>query len=235
MVATRDAAAGTGFPLYGWFGNSPPEFRHDVLALARPKSLAAGTVFYQAGDRGPDVYGVVSGVVTLQGRFPHPDAALLHMVHPGEWFGTTPVLFDQAHLMTATARTDAEVLRIPGDELRTLLRRRPEWYCEFAQDAVYSLDLAMQGAADLLIRDAAARCAAVLLRLARRRWEHVPDGNLPGEIPASQAEIAMLCNVSRNTFSRVINEFAARRLLTIHYRSTTVHDPARLRTIANGG
>ncbi len=235
MDAARSAVQIPAFPVFGWFGNSPPEFRREVLALARPRSHPAGTVFYQAGDRGPDVHGVVTGVVTLQGRFTHPDAVLLHMVHPGEWFGTSPVLFDQTHLVTATARTDVEVLRIPGDELRTLLRRRPEWFYEFAQDAVYSLDLAMQGAADLLIRDATARCAAVLLRLARRRWAHAPDGDTPGEIPASQTEIAMLCNVSRNTFSRVVNEFAAQGLLTTRYRSTTLHEPARLRTIANGG
>jgi CRP-like cAMP-binding protein len=96
-------------------------------------------------------------------------------------------------------------------------------------------DLAMQTAADLLIRNASARCAAVLLRLAGRRWAAEPDAGLPFEIPASQTELAMLCNVSRKTFSRVVKGFTSRRLVTLGYKSLTVNDPARLRDIANGG
>jgi len=94
----------------------------------------------------------------------------------------------------------------------------------------------MQTAADLLIRDASARCAAVLLRLADRRWASDPDADLPSEIPAaSQTELAMLSNVSRKTFSRIVGEFSRRRLVTIGYRSLTVHDPAQLRVVADSG
>jgi CRP-like cAMP-binding protein len=93
----------------------------------------------------------------------------------------------------------------------------------------------MQTANDLLIRNASARCAAVLLRLAGRRWPSGPDADLPSEIPASQTELAMLCNVSRNTFSRIVKEFTSRRLVTLSYRSLTVNDPARLRDVADAG
>jgi CRP-like cAMP-binding protein len=149
--------------------------------------------------------------------------------------GTAPVLVHQSRRVTAVARTDVELLRVPGDELRTLLGRRPEWVRELARDVVSYLDLAMQGAADLLIRDPAARCAAVLLRLGGRRWAAPPDADLPTEIPASQGELAMLCNVSRNTFGRVVGKFAARRLVEIRYRSLTIVDPPALRGIADGG
>jgi len=184
---------------------------------------------------GLEVFGISSGVVTLQSRFTHPDAVLLHMLRPGEWFGTVPVLLEQSRRVTAAARTDANLLRVPGDELRALLRRRPEWFAELGRDAIYSSDLAMQIAVDLLIRDASARCAAVLLRLAGRRWTSGRDADLPSEIPASQGELAMLCNVSRNTFSRVVKEFSSRRLVTLNYRSLTVNDPLRLRVVADAG
>jgi CRP-like cAMP-binding protein len=131
--------------------------------------------------------------------------------------------------------TDVNLVRVPGDELRALLRRRPEWVAEIGRDAVHYMDLGMQIAADLLIRDASARCAATLLRLAGRRWVSGPDADLPSEIPASQTELAMLCNVSRNTFSRVVKEFSSRRLVSLNYRSLTVNDPARLRVVADAG
>jgi CRP-like cAMP-binding protein len=94
----------------------------------------------------------------------------------------------------------------------------------------------MQTASDLLIPDASARCAATLLRLADRRWATGPHGNLPSKIPAaSQTELAMLCNVSRKTFSRVIGEFSRRGLVTVGYKSLTLHDPAQLRVVADSG
>ena len=235
MTKPSGATVQSSFPIRGWFADCPPRFRREVLALARPKSYAAGTVIYQAGDPGQDMFGVSSGVVTMQSRLTHPDAVLLHMLRPGEWFGTVPILLKRDRRITAVARTEVNLLRVPGDELRALLRRRPEWFAELGRDAIYNMDLAMQIAADLLIRDASARCAAVLLRLAGRRWASGPDAGLPSEVPASQAEMAMLCNVSRNTLSRVLRSLSSRRLVTVSYRLLTVNDPARLREVADSG
>ena len=235
MSKVRESSVQAGFPIRGWFEESPPDFRRDFLALALPKSYAAGSVIFQAGEVGQDVFGVHSGVVTLQSRFAHPDAVLLHMMWPGEWFGTWSILLGKGRRMSAIARNDVDLLRIPGDDLRALLRRSPQWHAELARDAVYGTDVAMQIAADLLIHNASARCAAVLLRLAGRRWASGPDAELPVEIPASQNELAMLCNVSRNTFSRVLRDLSSRGLLTLGYRSLTVSDPARLRDFANTG
>jgi len=68
------------------------------------------------------------------------------------------------------AKTDAELLRISGDVLQALLRRHPEDVFNITHNAAYFLDVAMQCAADLLIRDASALCAATLLRLTGQRW-----------------------------------------------------------------
>lgn len=235
MARSPDPGVPAGFPIRGGVAETHPEFRRELFALARPRTCAAGDVIYQAGDVGSDMFGIVSGVVTLQCRFTHPDAVLLHFLWPGEWFGTVPVLARRTRSITATARTDAELLRVSGDDLRALLRRRPEWFAELGRDLVYWLDLSMQGLTDLLIRDSSARCAAVLLRLAGRRWAAGPDASLPCDIPASQAELAMLCSVSRNTFNRVLKRFSSRRLVTLGYKSLTVNDPARLRIVADGG
>lgn len=180
-------------------------------------------------------FGIRSGVVLVQCRFTHPDAVLLHMLRPGQWFGTLDGLAERSRRLSTVARTDVDVLRVPGDAMQALLRRRPEGVAKLGRNAVYGLDIAMQCAADLLIRDARARCAAALLRLAGQRWATGPEADLPTEIPASQKELAMLCTVSRNTFSRVVKEFASRRLVALGYRSLTVNDPARLRAVAEAG
>jgi CRP-like cAMP-binding protein len=225
-----------GFPIRGWLAACGPQFRREFLALARPRFYSTGSVIYRAGDVGRDLFGIRSGVVLVECRFTHPDAVLLHMLRAGEWFGTLDWVAERSRRFFSTvARTEVELLRVPGEEMQALLRRHPEGIVDLGRNAIWGMDLAMQCAADLLIKDASARCAAGLLRLAGGRWASGPEADLPKEIPASQTELAMLCNVSRNTFSRVVKEFASRRLVTLGYKSLTVNDPVRLRAVAEGG
>ena len=79
-----------------------------------------------------------------------------------------------------------------------------------------------------------ARCLGTLCIAGRRRASD-PEADLPAEIPASQAELALLCNASRKTFSSVVREFDSRRLVTLGYKSLTVSDPAGLRGVAEDG
>ena len=236
MTKARSSDVPAGFPVRGWLAECSKELMREFLELGRPKSFSAGSVLYRTDDAAAELFGIVSGVVTVQCRFAHPDAVLLHLLWPGEWFGTLDLLAERTRRFTTVARTDVELLRVPGDDVRALLKRRPEGVARLGRNAIYGMDLAMQTASDLLIRDSAARCAAALLRLADRRWATGPHGNLPSEIPAAtQTELAMLCNVSRKTFSRVIGEFSRRRLVTVGYRSLIVHDPAQLRIVADSG
>jgi len=222
-------------PIRGWFADCDPCFQRELLALSQPRSFEAGEVIFQAGDDGAGIFGISSGVVAVECRFTHPDAVLLHMLRAGEWFGTVPLLVGKNRRITALARTRVEARHVPGDDMRALLRRRPDWVAELGRDVVHALDVAMQGATDLLIPNAVARCAAVLLRLGGRRWRGFGDADEPAEIPASQGELAMLCNVSRNTFGRVLKELSGRALVVVGYRSVSIVDPSGLRRIADSG
>jgi CRP-like cAMP-binding protein len=235
VTSKHDTTAPGGLPIRGWLASCSAQFRQEFLALARPMSFPAGSVVYRAGDAARDLFGVCSGVVLLQCRFVNPDAEMLHMLRAGEWIGTVDWLSERTRRFSVIATTDVELIRIPGDEMLALLHRRPEGFSKLGHNAGYGLDVAIQCAVDLLIKDASARCAAALLRMAGRRWATDPDADLPSEIPVTQAQLAMLCNVSRKTFSRVVNEFAERGLVTVGYKSLTVNDPARLRLVVETG
>jgi CRP-like cAMP-binding protein len=222
-------------PVRGWLADADPEFRSELLARARPRTCAAGTSLYVADSTSREVCGVVSGVVEVHGRLPHPEAAVLHFMHPGHWFGSSPVTARRPRRVMALARTDVELLVVAGDELLAMLAHRPDWWPEIGRETDHAFDVAMQAAGDLLIRDAAARCAAVLLRLADRRWPEDPDHSLPNEVPATQSELAMACNVARNTFGEVLRRSASAGWVRGGYRSVVVVDPDALRRLADGG
>jgi len=233
MADQPGSSAAAGFPIRGWLADCSTQFRDDFLALARPESVARDRIVYRAGDRGQDLFGIRSGVILVQYSVTHPDSVGLHLLRAGEWFGTLEWMSRERRRFSVIARTDVELLRVPGVRMPGLLRHHPEGIARLGWNAG-GLEMAVQGAADLLIRDASARCAAVLLRLAGRRLASEPEANLPSEIPATQAELAMNCNVSRKTFSRVVGEFSGAGLVSIGYKWLTVEDPARLRALAEG-
>lgn len=231
---TSDPRLEHSVPQRGWLARTDAEFRRELLALSRPCAYAAGAVIYQAGDLRGDFFVVRAGVVLLHSRFAHPDAILLHMVHPGDSFGSTPALLAQGRVATASARTPVQLARIAGDDLRALIKRRPEWMAELGRDLLHYCEVAMQAAGDLLIRDTAARCAAVLLRLGGRRWAQDEEADQPSHVPASQSEIAMMANVARNTLSEVLRVFTERGIVALEYRSVLLKNPGHLRKIADG-
>jgi CRP-like cAMP-binding protein len=221
-------------PWRGWFAASHPEFRRQLLQLARPRFCPADSVLYRADEQSHELFGLVSGIVEVQARLPHPDALLMHFIHPGHWFGGSPIVASGPRRVTARARTDTELLSVPGNDLRTLLAQQPQWWQEIGREVVFAFDMALLTASDLLIRDVSARCAAVVLRFADRRSSLDPDFARQSQIPAAQSELAMACNVSRNTFAAVLRRFEEAGWIRSGYRSILVLDPAALRRLADG-
>ena len=63
----------------------------------------------------------------MECRFTRPDAVLLPMLRVGEWLGTLDWVAERSRRFFCTvARTDVELLRVPGGEMQALLRSRPE-------------------------------------------------------------------------------------------------------------
>lgn len=212
----------------GWFAECDQEFRRALLKLARRRSHPAQTVIYRAEEESHELFGVVSGYVEVQARVPHADAVFTHLIHAGHWFGAAPMTAGRPRRVTALSRTDVQLIYVVAEDLRDVLERHPAWWQQLGREVVYALDVMLQIASDLLIPDTTARCATVLLRFADRRSAHLKRFSTPSEIPATQTELAMACNVSRNTFNEVLRRFESAGWVQIGYRSIRVTDPAAL-------
>jgi hypothetical protein len=68
MARTGSQSVPTGFPIRGWLADCSLEFQRELFALARPKSCSAGSVLYRVDDAAADLFGIRSGVVTVQCR-----------------------------------------------------------------------------------------------------------------------------------------------------------------------
>jgi thioredoxin reductase (NADPH) len=100
----------------------------DLAALearSHPRSIYAGEVLFQEGDRGFCFFVVVEGAVEiLEHSSGEPHTITVHQ--PGEFTGDVDMLTGRAALVTARATTDGRVLELSTDELRRMVEELPE-------------------------------------------------------------------------------------------------------------
>jgi CRP-like cAMP-binding protein len=150
------------------------------------------------------------------------------------WLGYVPLILEKARRLAVTAQSPSCLVRISESSIRKVLSKRPEWWQLFLQPSIIYGDVSHTVAADLLIRDGERRCAAVLLRMAGRRFA-APDDRTPVDAPLTQDELAGAANMSRNSVGTMLKRLTARGLIAPGYRSMTVISPAALRAFVEKG
>jgi CRP-like cAMP-binding protein len=90
--------------------------------------------------------------------------------------------------------------------------------------------MAISACVDLMLRDHAQRCVAVLLRLGGARYVS-PRQSSPVGIDISQEEIAVLANVARTTVGRVLGTLEDQGLIEQSYRCIRILAPDALRAM----
>jgi CRP-like cAMP-binding protein len=103
-----------------FFAELPSEAIEEILSVAQPASFEPGSMIVQEGDAADGMYIVVAGTaeVDVGGRF--------HRLKAGEFFGEMALITSSKRLATVQATEPVEALKIPAEEFRALLNRRPE-------------------------------------------------------------------------------------------------------------
>ncbi|MFL5736152.1 MAG: cyclic nucleotide-binding domain-containing protein [Actinomycetota bacterium] len=103
-----------------FFAELPSEAIEEILSVAQPASFEPGSTIVEEGDAADGMYIVVAGTaeVDVGGRF--------HRLKAGEFFGEMALITSSKRLATVKATEPVEALKIPAEEFRALLNRRPE-------------------------------------------------------------------------------------------------------------
>jgi CRP-like cAMP-binding protein len=218
----------------GWLGATPADFREEILSGCAWEKLDAGAPVQSGGEEEGELIGLAAGIIETRTILGRADTPIMHFIHPVFWIGYLPMLSGQPRRLAASARTPVWIARIPQSKVTDLLAKRPEWRAHFMQLAIVYGDVAVNVAADLLIRDSERRCAAVLLRLSGRRFAGDEDGAAV-DVPVTQGELAGATNLSRNSAGTIVQKLKARGLIALGYRGMTIRAPAALRAFVEGG
>jgi CRP-like cAMP-binding protein len=218
----------------GWLSATPVDFRDAILARCRWQRLNAGAPIQAGGEEEGELIGLARGVVETRTILGPADTPIMHLIHPVFWLGYLPILSGRPRRLAASARTPVWLARIPQAVVGALLADRPEWQRHFMQLAIVYGDVAVNAAADLLIRDSERRCAAVLLRLSGRRFAG-PEDDEATDVAVTQDELAGAANLSRSSVKTMLGRLAERGLIEQGYRGVVVRAAAALRAFVDEG
>jgi len=187
--------------------------------------LKRGGVLLRRGERAECFYGVAQGQLKLTLRGDRGEEKLLRIVAAGETFGEALVFSPRASPIDAVALTDAVVVAFPAEQVHALVDRDTN----FARAALSSLSERMHRLVDEIEAEtlftARQRIASYLVALAK--------GASRARLPVTKTLVASQLGVTKETFSRLLREFADRGLILVEKRDILLHDRGRLAAIAH--
>ena len=224
MVAKRPERLIVNIPL---FGHVAREHLAQLVQQASVQRFKRGGVVCRRGESLQCFYGVASGQVKLVLRADSGEEKVLRIVGPGETFGEALVFRPRPNPLDAIALSDTLIVVFPADLVHKLLERDPN----FARGLLASMAERMHALVAEIeagrLLSARQRIASYLLSLA------AADGASRVRLPVTKTLIASQLGVTKETFSRLLREFADRGLIFVDKRDVLVHDSARLAAVAH--
>lgn len=210
----------------GWLSLCPPSFGEAVLSRLRIRLLKEGETLYHPRDPSEGLVAVVSGALAVSVVVPEFGPTISHVMLPGAWFGEAAITGQPRTIgVHATRPSRVGILAMP--DVRAIVTEHPDAWTEFTRLAILNGQLAIGAGYDMMMLDPRRRCAATLLRLAGLR--HMPPlSGAPVEIDITQADLAHMACMSRNTAARILKELRESGCIALGYGNMSVLNPSAL-------
>jgi CRP-like cAMP-binding protein len=216
----------------GWLSLTPIEFRSAVLERVTLHKFDPGETVYRIGDPPGGLWAVVDGTVEIEIPGPESAPTFARFATPGIWLGEGALIRASRRRAGIIATCPCMMAYLSLADCRRLLEEDPSRWRWIALLSTMNLDLALQLAADLLLREPEKRTAAMILRLAGLR-----NGpflrSTPSPIRLSQEKLGLLVNLSRTAIGPIIHDFMEKGWIEVHYREISVRDEAGLLSVLN--
>jgi CRP-like cAMP-binding protein len=208
---------------HGWLSRRPMLFREEIVRRSRLKSYTAGESLYNAGDGHAGMFGLIRGQMLI--RVPPADT-IISVASPGQWAGDATCFMREARWVSLTAGSALHVLHLSQADFDDMIRDA-ENCRHFAINTAESLAEAITVVANLTQPDSEVRVAQRLLTFMGVHAEARVRA-----LAVSQADLATMCGLSRQTLSKVLAGLVARGIIALHYRRIEIIDPAALQNLA---
>ncbi|MDU0342884.1 Crp/Fnr family transcriptional regulator [Bosea rubneri] len=207
----------------GWLSHQPRAFQTDVLARTALVNFSPGQVVYSCGDELGGIYGLVSGIVTINTAPPDKAPEPIHIGELGGWTGEDGFLTRQPRRIELCALIETWMMYLPLEQMDEMVSANPAAVYRFAQILLANADTLVKIIRDLQKLDPDRRIASALLRMTK-------SGEYP--IPLTQSEIGSTACASRRQVNSTLRRFSQNGWIEASYRSIQILNAEKLRIFA---
>jgi CRP-like cAMP-binding protein len=198
-----------------------------LMELLTEQVVSKGEVLFHEGQPGDQLFLIIEGKVKLGHASADGRESLMAVLGPGEMFGELSLFDPGPRAASATALTEARVVRLDNAQLMPWLAGRPEVAASLLQALARRLRRTNEAMADLVFSDVPGRVAKALMELGEKFGTMVSGGLLVTH-DMTQEEIAQLVGASRETVNKALADFAQRGWISLESRQVLILDVERL-------
>ncbi|AIN56819.1 Crp/Fnr family transcriptional regulator [Pseudomonas soli] len=211
-----------------WFRQLPVTVQDSLLALGRPRELAAGQRLFQRGDAPCGLYAVLEGAMRVGAVSSAGKEALLTLVESPHWFGEISLFDGQPRTHDAYAEGPTRLLWIPQAPLLEWLARQPEYWRDLALLMSHKLRWVFVALEQQSLLAAAPRVAQRLLQMAEGYGER---DVAQWRLQVSQEQLALMLSLSRQTINQILRSLEQAGVVRLGYGEVEIVDASRLRAM----
>jgi CRP/FNR family transcriptional regulator, cyclic AMP receptor protein len=181
------------------------------------RDFAAGTVLFEEGQPGEDMYVVLTGHVEIRRKVGETEHVLA-VLNPGDFFGEMAILNQRPRSATAVTRVDSQLLVIEGRMFEAMLRARPEIALRIIKTLAMRLENANQHVELLLLPTPNHKVVQCLRHMAEEQMLLAGAQVTPGTailVPKRIEEIAVRVGLPVADVIEVVDRLRASRLVLL--------------------
>ncbi|TCP52422.1 CRP/FNR family transcriptional regulator [Tumebacillus sp. BK434] len=190
---------------------------------SQPTVIPKREYIFTPDDPGNQVYMLKSGRVRISRLSETGKHFTLVILEPGDVFGENALFADEPRRNFAEVLDDAQICAIDKKEFEKIAMRNPSVSLKLAQIVEHRLNEAQEQIEHLVFYDVQTRLARLLLKLADIHGERV-DGGVQIGIKLTHEDIASLIGSTRETTSKILNEFKANGWIDVKKRHIILVD-----------
>ncbi|OGW41610.1 MAG: hypothetical protein A2010_14820 [Nitrospirae bacterium GWD2_57_9] len=171
------------------------------------KKIPGGTVLFQEGDRGEEMFIIQTGKVKISKRIRGVEKTLATL-EKGEFFGEMAILNDKPRSATAETLEDCEMLVIDRKTFDALIRGNVEIAVRFIKRLADRLRETNDQMEALMIKDNTSRLVSILAK-------QVKDQKKSGDFFMTIEELAGLAGIENSQVRNILEKLASVRILEL--------------------
>jgi len=208
----------------------PDEDLKALAARGRVRRFAPGAAVFHEGDPGDSLYVTIEGRIRISRISGSGDEATLALIGPGDCFGELSLFDGRPRSATATATTVTRTFVVSRDDFVGWVQERPGASLALLETLSLRLRRTDESLTDLVFLDLAHRLAKQLATLGGSLPEG--EGRRKQRIQVTQAELASMLGVSRESVNKQLNQFARDGWISLGRGAITLVDADALRKFA---